>query len=214
LVLERTGEWQGELIHLTQDGRELVVESRHLLVSEPDGRRWVLESSRDVTDRQHAEQQRLRLEQEREEFLAAASHDLKSPLATIKASAQLLRRQILRDGVEPQRAAEMIATMESAASRMAEQIDAFADITRVRMGRAIDLEPRPTDLVDLVRHSTSIADPTSPELSQAPASAWPVCARSSSGTAAAWLCIRVRGTEARLSCDCPSRHQMLATSSG
>jgi PAS domain S-box-containing protein len=49
--LQRTGEWIGELVHMTRDGRHLVVESRHQLLVESDGRQFVLETCRDITER-------------------------------------------------------------------------------------------------------------------------------------------------------------------
>lgn len=53
--LERTGEWSGELIHTTHDGRQIAVLSRHQILREPGGRRVVLETSHDITERQALE---------------------------------------------------------------------------------------------------------------------------------------------------------------
>jgi PAS domain S-box-containing protein len=53
-VLERDGEWAGELSHTTKDGRILTVESRHVLMRETEGRRLVLETNRDITERKRA----------------------------------------------------------------------------------------------------------------------------------------------------------------
>jgi PAS domain S-box-containing protein len=55
-TLERDGEWTGELTHTTRDGRKIIVESRHVLMREADGRRLVLETNRDVIERKRAEQ--------------------------------------------------------------------------------------------------------------------------------------------------------------
>lgn len=55
-TLERDGEWAGELTHTTRDGRRITVESRHVLMHEPDGRRLVLETNRDITERKRTEQ--------------------------------------------------------------------------------------------------------------------------------------------------------------
>jgi PAS domain S-box-containing protein len=49
--LTRAGEWAGELTHTTSDGRRIEVLSRQQLLHEPDGRRFVLETSRDITER-------------------------------------------------------------------------------------------------------------------------------------------------------------------
>lgn len=59
-ALERDGEWTGELTHTTRDGRKIIVESRHVLVREKDGRRLVLETNRDITDRKLAEEEQKR----------------------------------------------------------------------------------------------------------------------------------------------------------
>ena len=55
-ALERDGEWTGELTQTTRDGRKIIVESRHVLMHEADGRRLVLETNRDVTERKRSEQ--------------------------------------------------------------------------------------------------------------------------------------------------------------
>ncbi len=53
-VLEREGRWEGELEHVTRDGRNVVVESRMVLIRET-GRAFVLEANRDITLRKKAE---------------------------------------------------------------------------------------------------------------------------------------------------------------
>ena len=64
-VLSHEGRWDGELIHTTREGREIVVESRRILVRDkksiPIG---ILMINRDVTERKRAE----------EELRAAAEH--------------------------------------------------------------------------------------------------------------------------------------------
>jgi PAS domain S-box-containing protein len=49
-ALERDGAWEGELHHICQDGRQIVVDSRMVLVREP-ARAYVLETNRDATHR-------------------------------------------------------------------------------------------------------------------------------------------------------------------
>ena len=56
-TIERDGEWTGELIHTTHHGRQVTVLSRQQLLREPDGRRHVLESSRDVTEQRRLERE-------------------------------------------------------------------------------------------------------------------------------------------------------------
>jgi len=49
------GSWYGELTHTTRDGRDIVVESRIVLVSYDDDT-YALETNRDITERKHAEE--------------------------------------------------------------------------------------------------------------------------------------------------------------
>jgi PAS domain S-box-containing protein len=50
-ALEKNGEYIGEMIHTARDGRKVHVESRHVLAPEADGRRLVLETCRDMSER-------------------------------------------------------------------------------------------------------------------------------------------------------------------
>jgi PAS domain S-box-containing protein len=53
--LARQHIWSGEMTHTTRDGRKVIVDSRHVLVEVAKGRRVVLETNRDITDRKRAE---------------------------------------------------------------------------------------------------------------------------------------------------------------
>jgi PAS domain S-box-containing protein len=54
--IARQGSWYGELTHTTRDGREIVVESRHVRVSY-DGELYALETNRDITARKRIEEE-------------------------------------------------------------------------------------------------------------------------------------------------------------
>jgi PAS domain S-box-containing protein len=54
--LRREGHWVGELVHTARDGRRVVVESRHEVLREPDGRLLVLETNRDIGERKRVEE--------------------------------------------------------------------------------------------------------------------------------------------------------------
>src|SRR5579859_693447 len=88
----------------------------------------------------------------RDEFLASASHDLKNPIASIKASAQLLQRRLRRSGkLDLEQLQVGLERIDSIATRAASQVDELLDIARVQMGRPLDLDTQPTDLVVLAR---------------------------------------------------------------
>lgn len=54
-MLASEGEWTGELTHTTRDGRQVVVLSRQQLILEASGRCYILETSRDITERKQLE---------------------------------------------------------------------------------------------------------------------------------------------------------------
>jgi PAS domain S-box-containing protein/excisionase family DNA binding protein len=88
----------------------------------------------------------------RDEFLSAASHDLKTPLTAVKGTAQLLRRQVTRleiPGIE--RLAKGLASIDTTATKMGQQLDELVDVTRVQVGQRLELRRRPIDIVDLAR---------------------------------------------------------------
>jgi PAS domain S-box-containing protein len=55
-ALERQGQWKGELAHTTQGGQQITVEAHLRLMQEADGKRLVLQTSHDVTERKRAEE--------------------------------------------------------------------------------------------------------------------------------------------------------------
>jgi signal transduction histidine kinase len=97
----------------------------------------------------------------RDEVLATASHDLKTPLTTIKTQAQMLQR---RAGALPppagERVAAGLATITAATARMVAMINELLDVAHLRMGQALALERHPTDLVALARRTTAEAQQT------------------------------------------------------
>ncbi|MBI3965422.1 MAG: PAS domain S-box protein [Chloroflexi bacterium] len=101
------------------------------------------------------------LERTRDEFLSSASHDLKTPLTTIRGLAQLAQRQVSRiDSPEAERVAERLAAIVEATSRMTNLINELLDVARIQMGRPLDLSRRPTDLVALARRVVEAHQPT------------------------------------------------------
>jgi PAS domain S-box-containing protein len=88
----------------------------------------------------------------RDEFLAAAAHDLKSPLSSIKMGAQLLYRRVA-SGTPTGSATmcEALVRIDQTANRAATQVDELLDLARVQMGGPLQLERKPLDLVELTR---------------------------------------------------------------
>jgi PAS domain S-box-containing protein len=95
-----------------------------------------------------------------DEFLAIASHELKSPLATMKMTLQALTRRLY--GRPPQKMAPEVRTQitaeaqpfletaERAVSRMVRLVGDLLEVTRIRVG-ALELRLAPCDLAAIVR---------------------------------------------------------------
>jgi PAS domain S-box-containing protein len=91
------------------------------------------------------------LEAEREAFIAALTHDLKSPLTTMRGMAQLLLRRLERHGADPDQLYEGLRRIEAATLRSGRLVDELLDVSRLRSGRQVELQRSAVDLVALAR---------------------------------------------------------------
>lgn len=99
-----------------------------------------------------------RIEQEREAFVDAAAHDLKTPLTSLRGQAQLLLRRAHREkSVNVEALRPRLMEIDSAARRMVTVIDEMLDAAHLRAERALDLRIAETDLVKLVEAAVSDA---------------------------------------------------------
>ena len=91
-------------------------------------------------------------ERVKDEFIAIAAHELRTPLAVIKGFSQMLLMQTRR-GKGPALAdwqTESIADIDSATNRLVELTEDLLDVTRLQAGR-LQLQLEPADLVALVK---------------------------------------------------------------
>ncbi|HEX8918641.1 MAG TPA: ATP-binding protein, partial [Chloroflexota bacterium] len=88
----------------------------------------------------------------RDEFISSVSHDLKNPLATLRAQTQLLQRRVSRQGGEGvQKLLPGLNQLESTTIRMEAMIGDLVDAANIRAGRPLSLLREPVDLVALSR---------------------------------------------------------------
>lgn len=88
----------------------------------------------------------------RDAFLAAVTHDLKTPLTAVLGYVQLLQRRVRRTAApDTERLLEGLQQIELTGTRMRRQIDQLLDVARLQMGQPLELERQPTDLVALCR---------------------------------------------------------------
>ena len=86
----------------------------------------------------------------RDQFLAIAAHELRTPVTSVKGYAQLLRRNIEDGGASPERLGRSLSTIEEQAGRLARLTGDLLDVARLRTGQ-VTLAQQPLELVALVR---------------------------------------------------------------
>ncbi len=80
------------------------------------------------------------------EFVSLASHQLRTPLATIRWYAEMLKDESLGKLNEEQK--EYLETMYKSNLRMIDLVDALLNVSRLELGTFI-IEPKPTDLEEM-----------------------------------------------------------------
>ena len=92
----------------------------------------------------------------REEFLSIASHELRTPVASLKGSVQLLRRRRTRGEVDFERFDRMLEIIEATADRLTALVNQLLDVSRIQT-RHLDLSAEPLDLAAALRESVERA---------------------------------------------------------
>lgn len=91
-------------------------------------------------------QQERRMEQSRRELIAAVSHDLRTPLAAIRATIEAIVDGVVTDEATIRR---YLRTMHDGTKELSRLIDDLFDLSRIEAG-ALTLMPAPTAVADLV----------------------------------------------------------------
>ncbi|MGZ6142581.1 MAG: ATP-binding protein [Myxococcales bacterium] len=111
--------------------------------------RGAVSTFRDETDRVRHEQEAEQAAHFRERFIGILSHDLRTPLTAILASARLVLR--LRDLPDPALAAA--ARITSSAERMWRMIADLLDFTEARLGGGLSVVRKPCNLGEVARQT-------------------------------------------------------------
>ncbi len=100
----------------------------------------IIGNYRDVTERE-------RLERQKDDFIAIASHELKTPVTSLKAFTQVLQRRASRGGDAETGA--MLGRMDGQLDRLTRLIGDLLDVTRIESGK-LQLRPTPFDFNTVV----------------------------------------------------------------
>lgn len=102
--------------------------------------------------------ERVELEQRKDEFIAMASHELKTPLTSMKVYAQSLRRRLLKQ--EDEVAVRMLTKVDTQLNALTRLINDLLDVTKMTLGtlswqeELFDLGELIQEIVDHYRHIT------------------------------------------------------------
>jgi two-component system sensor histidine kinase KdpD len=151
---------EGETVPVTDTlllrlaGRSLPASERRVLIAFAEQAAVALQQGRLAA--QAAEADRLAAGNSmRTALLAAVSHDLRTPLAGIKAASSALRSGDLALTADDQ--AELVATIDESADRLTGLVDNLLDMSRLQAG-AVSATLSPTDLPAVVHHALAWLD--------------------------------------------------------
>lgn len=86
----------------------------------------------------------------RDEFMAIASHDMRTPLAAVRGYAQLARRHLTNDPDDVAALDRWLADIDASAERLTGLVSELMDVSLLRGGQTVPLQLQRTDLVALV----------------------------------------------------------------
>lgn len=135
---------------LERDGRTLLVTAAR--IGEEGAVVWTV---RDATER-------VRLERLKSEFVATASHELRSPLTSIKGFVELLAAT--GDSLS-ERQREFVEIIELSTNRLVDLVNDLLDVARVEAGR-VEIHRRPADMAEAVREVAMLIRPRIDEKAQ------------------------------------------------
>jgi PAS domain S-box-containing protein len=154
-AIENKSEYRTEFRVRRPDGRIIWIDARGTITYDEQGLPdKFLGTSVDITDRKHTELEiassleQLKEERDlREQFVAALTHDLRTPLTAAKMSAQLLDRKA--DSSVHRLTARIVANMDRADAMIRDLLD----VSKIKVGESMHLELKECSLTQIA-HAT------------------------------------------------------------
>jgi PAS domain S-box-containing protein len=140
-ALEKKAVYQAEFRARGPEGKTIWIYTSAGVLFENNRPVRMLGATIDITERK-------KLEKQKDEFIGLASHELKTPVTSIKAYAQILERSFVKKG--DVKAAEFLGKMDRQIDKLTGLIGDLLDVTRIEEGRLKFREER-FDFNELVR---------------------------------------------------------------
>jgi PAS domain S-box-containing protein len=151
MVLKR-GYWSGEMRQQRRDGAWLDLQTGMSVFRNIEGKATGLVGIiRDITEQKLEEQRK-------DTFIGMASHELKTPLTTVKGFVQLLKRQLKRLDMNEQ--VGTLGKIEGQVNVLAELVNELMDVSRVQAGR-LEYTWEELDIDAVVKHVVEMVQQTS-----------------------------------------------------
>jgi len=90
------------------------------------------------------------VEQGRDDFISMVSHDLRTPITSIKGLVQLTAQRLRRENLDRARALAGLGQAEAQIDRLVALVNDLLDVSRIQ-GQRLELRPAPLDLMPLLR---------------------------------------------------------------
>jgi len=136
---------QTELRMLHKDGSYRIMEVGCINLLNNSSIQGIIKNYRDITKRREIEKQK-------EEFIGIASHELKTPVTSIKAYAQILHDTLIEK--EDFVSADLLLRMDHQIDRLTSLISDLLDVTKITEGQLI-LKKEKYDLTELINEVVS-----------------------------------------------------------
>jgi two-component system CheB/CheR fusion protein len=107
-------------------GQKIMLLNARTLQQGPDKTSLILLAIEDITERKE-------LEQQKDEFISIASHELKTPITSVKAYTQILGRRFRK--ADDMKSVELVEKMDSQLDKLTNLIGDLLDITKIEAGR-------------------------------------------------------------------------------